>query len=76
MRPLLGRSVVTTREQRGRLDSLLARAGADVIHVPLIGIDEPTDGGESLRDALDSIQRFDWLVVTSRHGAVRAGAVR
>ena len=43
MRPLIGRSVVTTREHRGRLDSLLARAGADVIHVPLIEVAEPLD---------------------------------
>lgn len=74
MRPLLGRSVVTTRERRGPLDSRLALAGADVIHVPLIAVAEPTDRGTALRDALCSVDTYDWLVVTSVHGAARIGA--
>lgn len=74
MPPLRGRRIVTTREHRGRLDSLLARAGADVVHVPLIGVVDPSDGGAALRDALGSLSAFDWLVVTSRHGADRVGA--
>jgi uroporphyrinogen-III synthase len=72
-RPLSGRHVVTTRDRPGRLDSCLASLGADVIHVPLISIGPPVDGGAALRRVLGSIADFDWVVVTSRHGAARVG---
>lgn len=71
-RPLAGRRVVTTRDHRGRLDALLAAAGADVIHVPLISVEPSTDG--RLARALEALDQFDWLVVTSRHGAAQVGA--
>lgn len=70
-RPLAGRRVVTTRDRRSRLDALLAAAGADVIHVPLIRIEPPLDA--RLDAALEALHTFDWLVVTSRHGAARVG---
>lgn len=72
-RPLRGRRVVTTRDAPGRLDSLLAALGADVVHVPLIRIGEPDDGGAALTAALDALADYDWIVVTSRHGAERVG---
>ncbi len=72
MRPLSGRRVVTTRDRRGRLDSQLAAAGADVVHVPLISIEASTD--DQLATALADLASFDWLVVTSQHGARRVGA--
>lgn len=62
---------MTTRDERGRLDSLLAVAGADVVHVPLISIQPAT--GPDLAEAMSSIGDFDWLIVTSRHGAERVG---
>lgn len=71
LRPLSGRRVVTTRDRRGRLDSLLATAGADVVHVPLISIESVDD--ERVSSVLASLGSFDWLVVTSRHGARRVG---
>lgn len=71
--PLSGRRIVTTRDERGRLDSLLAEAGADVIHVPLIAIKDAPDGGAALALALAELGSFEWLVVTSRHGAQRVG---
>lgn len=71
MRPLSGRRVVTTRDRRGRLDSLLAAAGADVVHVPLISIERVDDA--PLAGALAALDTFDWLVVTSGHGADRVG---
>lgn len=71
--PLAGRRVVTTRDRPGRLDSTLASLGADVINVPLIAIETPLDGGAALRGALASVAEFDWVVVTSRHGAMRVG---
>lgn len=73
-RPLAGRHIVTTRDHRGRLDSRLAEAGGDVIHVPLIEIGPPDDRGAALRSALADLDVVDWVVVTSRHGAERVGA--
>ena len=73
-RPLSGRRVVTTRDERGRLDSLLAAAGADVVHVALIALEDAPDRDGALAAALDGLAAFDWLVVTSRHGADRVGA--
>lgn len=72
-RPLDGRVIVTTRDRPTRLDALLADAGAEVLHVPLIEIADPVDGGAALRDALGRLTSFDWLIVTSRHGARRVG---
>lgn len=70
-RPLFGRTVVTTRERPGVLDSELARAGADVVHVPLIETTDPADGGVALRTELERIGSYDWVVVTSPVGAER-----
>lgn len=69
-----GRSVVTTRDAPGTLDRLLAEQGIEVVHVPLIEIAEPADGGVGLAEAMVGIDEFDWVVVTSRHGAQRFGA--
>lgn len=70
-RSLRGRRVVTTRQRRGELDRMLARAGADVVHVPLIETTGPADGGVALAAALDRVDAFDWVVVTSPEGAAR-----
>lgn len=72
-RPLAGRHVVTTRDGPSRLDSLLARAGADVIRIPLIEIAPPPDEGAELDAALADLDAVDWIVVTSHHGARRVG---
>lgn len=72
VRPLSGRRVVTTRDRRGRLDTRLAALGADVVHVPLIAIEPSPD--PHVDAALDRLDSFDWLVVTSQHGASRVGA--
>ncbi len=69
--PLRGRTIVTTRDQPGALDALLVELGADVVHMPLIEIADASDGGAALADALRRIDTFDWVVVTSRHGADR-----
>ena len=73
-RVLAGRRIVTTRDEPGRLESLLARAGADVVHVPLIVIGEPPGGAGPLTQVLADLGSFEWLVVTSQHGARRVGA--
>jgi uroporphyrinogen-III synthase len=65
------RRVITTRDEPGELDRLLIAAGIEVLHIPLIEIDDAE--GPSFDDALRRLDRFDWLVVTSRHGARRVG---
>ncbi len=65
---------MVTRERPGELAATLASRGADVVHLPLISVVDPVDGGAALRRALDELGRFDWLVVTSPAGAERVGA--
>lgn len=72
-RPLFGKTVVVTRA-RAQSSSLLARLrelGADTVEIPAIRIDEPADGGTSLRTAVDRLADYDWVVVTSPNGARR-----
>ena len=70
---LAGKRVLVTRERPGELGSLLESRGAIVVHVPLIEIREPDDGGERFRRELAALGNFDWLVVTSVPGAERVG---
>jgi uroporphyrinogen-III synthase len=70
-RPLEGCRVLVTRERPGELAQILSARGATVIHVPLIAVTEPSDGGAALRDALSRLSEFDWLVVTSAAGSER-----
>jgi uroporphyrinogen-III synthase len=70
---LSGKRVVTTRDQPGELDRLLVEAGVEVVHVPLIAIAGPLDGGAALVSALVDTASVDWVVVTSWHGATRVG---
>lgn len=69
-----GCRVLVTRERPGDLGAILARRGATVVHVPLIEVIEPSDGGSALREALSSLEQYDWLIVTSPAGAERVGA--
>jgi uroporphyrinogen-III synthase len=70
---LRGRRVLVTRERPGELAAMLEARGAEVVHLPLIAVVEPVDGGAGLRDALAHLDRFDWLMVTSAAGAERVG---
>lgn len=72
-RSLAGCRVVVTRPEPGELGRLLDDAGAEIVHVPLIEITEPTDGGAALGRELEHLDRYDWLVVTSPAGADRVG---
>lgn len=62
-----------TREQPGDLTAMLESRGALVVHVPLIALEDPDDGGVSLNAYLGELDTFDWLVVTSAAGASRIG---
>lgn len=68
-RPLFGKKIVVTRtrDQAGALSSNLRQLGADVIEMPTIRIEPPTDlraFAELVRDA----HQYDWLVFTSPNG--------
>lgn len=71
-RPLAGCRVATTRDRPGRLDELLTRLGAEVVHVPLIEVVDAV--GDELSDALGALDDVDWVIVTSQHGATRVAA--
>lgn len=73
-RPLEGCRVVVTRARPGELASKLSERGAVVVHVPLIEVVDADDGGRALRDALNDLAAFDWVMVTSAEGAERVGA--
>jgi uroporphyrinogen-III synthase len=74
---LVGCRVLVTRERPGELAALLESKGAIAVHVPLIEVVDPIDGGAALQHELDRLADFDWVVVTSAAGAERiAGAVR
>jgi len=71
--PLTGLSVVVCRAVADA-ESLLERlqsVGAEPVSVPLHQRDAPSDDGQALRRAIEAIDSYDWLVVTSANG-VRA----
>ncbi len=72
-RPLFGRTVVVTRAraQASTLVDRLRELGAETVELPAIRITDPADGGHALRHAVATIDRFDWVVVTSPNGARR-----
>ncbi len=68
-RPLSGRRIVVTRtrKQAGTLTCRLRGLGADVIELPTIRIEPPTDlreFGQLVQDA----HMYDWIVFTSPNG--------
>jgi uroporphyrinogen III methyltransferase/synthase len=72
-RPLFGQRVVVTRarDQASGLKARLLEAGASVVELPTIVIDDPADGGAALRRAAADAQSYDWIVLTSANGAAR-----
>jgi uroporphyrinogen III methyltransferase/synthase len=72
-RPLFGRRVIVTRArtQASGLARELAALGADVVEVPVIEIDEPTDGGVPLVRAATEVHTYDWVVFTSSNAVER-----
>jgi uroporphyrinogen III methyltransferase/synthase len=72
-RPLFGQRVVVTRarDQASALKARLVEAGASVVELPTIVIDDPSDGGEALRRAAAKARSYDWIVLTSANGADR-----
>ena len=73
--PLTGARVVVTRAraQASDLAARLTALGASVVELPVIAIEEPTDGGRALAAALDRAVAgsYEWLVVTSTNAVDR-----
>ncbi len=68
-RPLFGRRIVVTRS-RSQASDLVARLGelgADVLEIPTIRI-EPPKSLDPLREAVEEMGTYDWLVFTSPNG--------
>jgi uroporphyrinogen-III synthase len=74
--PLFGRRIVITRPEAERMADELGRLGAEVTIVPLIEI-RPAEG-RALEDAIDAMESYDWVVLTSVNGvtAVAQGLAR
>jgi len=70
--PLQGMMVVVTRprEQASGLVRGLEGLGAEVLAMPTIRIDDPSDP-EPLRRAVEAVGGFDWIVFTSVNGVRR-----
>ncbi len=70
--PLAGRRILITRarEQAGTLRTLLEADGAEVLEFPTIRVEPPDEFGP-LDHAIAELDRYGWVVFTSRN-AVRA----
>ncbi len=67
--PLFGKRIVVTRarEQASDFVARLTELGAECIEFPTIGI-VPPEGWEHLDRAIQSLERYQWLVFTSVNG--------
>ncbi|HVR37402.1 MAG TPA: uroporphyrinogen-III C-methyltransferase [Methylomirabilota bacterium] len=68
-RPLFGRRIVVTRtrEQASRLSRQLIERGAEVLEIPTIRIEAPSQAKE-LVDGILELNSYDWIVFTSPNG--------
>ena len=68
-RPLFRQRIVVTRtrEQASQLSRQLLSLGAEVLEIPTIKI-VPPDAKEDLKDALQTLGEYDWVVFTSPNG--------
>jgi uroporphyrinogen III methyltransferase/synthase len=68
-RPLFGQRIVVTRahEQAAEFVQALQERGADVLTLPIIKIEPPTNK-DPLKDVLLDLGTYDWLVFTSANG--------
>lgn len=71
--PLAGASVVVTRPAAGRdsLSSALTAAGAHVVALPAVEIEDPEDGGAALDHAARAVGTYRWVVFTSAQAVDR-----
>jgi uroporphyrinogen III methyltransferase / synthase len=67
--PLAGKTVLVTRavEQAAGFSAQLRQAGARVLEMPALEI-APPSSWQGLDAALEALDQFDWLILTSAHG--------
>lgn len=72
--PLLGKTIVVTRtrQQASGLRRQLETLGAAVIEAPTIAIEPPEDDAP-LREAVEGVGRYDWLLLTSENAVAALG---
>ena len=70
VKPLKGKCIVVTRpkDQAREMTSLLEFHGAEVLLIPVLGFEEPTDK-DLLDAALRALAKVDWIVFTSENAA-------
>lgn len=68
-RPLFGQRVVVTRtrEQASHLSMRLRELGAEILEIPTIKVEAPTEK-TGLKDAILSLHEYDWVIFTSPNG--------
>ncbi|WP_459914277.1 uroporphyrinogen-III C-methyltransferase [Desulfocicer niacini] len=68
-RPLFGKKIVVTRAriQASSLVDKLRQLGAHCVEVPTIQVVPPEDN-TALKDAVNSLDRFEWIIFTSVNG--------
>lgn len=68
-RPLFGQRVVVTRtrEQASQLSAKLRELGAEILEIPTIKVEAPTEK-TGLKDAILSLHEYDWVIFTSPNG--------
>jgi uroporphyrinogen III methyltransferase/synthase len=59
--------VTRTREQASQLSAGLKELGAEVLEIPTIAVQSPSDP-QPLANACENIESYDWLVFTSPNG--------
>lgn len=67
--PLCGKTILVTRAvaQSAAFSHSLVAAGAEVMDMPALAIGPPSSW-EALDDAIATLDRFDWLILTSANG--------
>lgn len=63
--------VTRSTTQAGSLVDAIRQRGGLAVELPLLDIQDVTDGGAALREALNRLTADDWLVVLSPNGSVR-----
>jgi uroporphyrinogen-III synthase len=68
---LAGCRVVVCRgaDQASALLAALSAAGAEPVPLPLLEVAAPADGGAALAAAVDRLERYQWVFLTSANGA-------
>lgn len=74
---LAGRRILSCRplDRAGGLHTAIELAGGTIVHLPLIEVVEPVDGGAALRAELEELDRYDWIACTSAAGVAALGDV-